>query len=213
MSSSITPATWCSARRKPSPEQLGQQYDVNVLGTQRVNRAALPQLRRQRKGLLVWVGSSSTRGGTPPFLAPYFAAKAAMDALAVSYATELALWGIETTIMVPGAFTKGTNHFAHSGKPSDQARVAEYETGPYAGIAAKALKGLAGLEPADADPAEVARQIVRVVDLPFGKRPFRVHVDPSRDGAEIVNAVADRMRREMYRNIGLEDLLHPAVIV
>jgi NAD(P)-dependent dehydrogenase (short-subunit alcohol dehydrogenase family) len=52
-----------------TPEQLSQQYDVNVLGTQRVNRAALPHLRRQRKGLLVWVGSSSTRGGTPPFLA------------------------------------------------------------------------------------------------------------------------------------------------
>jgi hypothetical protein len=136
-----------------------------------------------------------------------------MDALAVSYSTELALWGIETTIMVPGAFTKGTNHFAHSGKPSDQARIAEYESGPYAGIADKALKGLAGLEPADADPSEVARQIVRVVDLPFGKRPFRVHVDPSQDGAEVVNGVADRIRREMYRNIGLEDLLHPAILV
>lgn len=196
-----------------TPEQFIQQYDVNVLGTQRVNRAALPHLRRQHKGLLVWVGSSSTRGGTPPFLAPYFAAKAAMDALAVSYSTELALWGIETTIMVPGAFTKGTNHFAHSGKPSDQARVAEYEGGPYAGIAEKALKGLAALEPADTDPSEIARQIVRVVDLPFGKRPFRVHVDPSQDGAEIVNGVADRMRREMYCNIGLENLLHPAVVV
>jgi NAD(P)-dependent dehydrogenase (short-subunit alcohol dehydrogenase family) len=195
-----------------TPEQLIQQYDVNVLGAQRVNRAALPHLRGQHKGLLVWVGSSSTRGGTPPFLGPYFAAKAAMDALAVTYSTELALWGIETTIMVPGAFTKGTNHFAHSGKPADAARVAEYEAGPYAGIADKALKGLAGLEPADADPAEVARQIVRVVDMPFGKRPFRVHVDPSQDGAEIVNGVADRMRHEMYRNIDLENLLHPAVI-
>jgi NAD(P)-dependent dehydrogenase (short-subunit alcohol dehydrogenase family) len=194
-----------------TPEQLIEQYDVNVVGAQRVNRAALPHLRGLRKGLLVWVGSSSTRGGTPPFLAPYFAAKSAMDALAVSYSTELALWGIETTIMVPGAFTKGTNHFAHSGKPGDAARVAEYEAGPYAGIADKALKGLAGLEPADADPAEVARQIVRVVDLPFGNRPFRVRVDPSQDGAEIVNGVADRMRREMYRNIGLENLLHPAV--
>ena len=194
-----------------TPDQLIQQYDVNVLGAQRVNRAALPHLRGQGKGLLVWVGSSSTRGGTPPFLAPYFAAKAAMDALAVSYSTELALWGIETTIMVPGAFTKGTNHFAHSGKPADEARAAEYEAGPYAGIADKALKGLAGLEPADADPAEVARQIVRVVDTPFGKRPFRVHVDPSQDGAEVVNAVADRVRREMYRNIDLTDLLSPRV--
>jgi NAD(P)-dependent dehydrogenase (short-subunit alcohol dehydrogenase family) len=195
-----------------TPEQLIQQYDVNVLGAQRVNRAALPHLRGQHKGLLVWVGSTSTRGGTPPFLGPYFAAKAAMDALAVTYSTELALWGIETTIMVPGAFTQGTNHFAHSGKPADTARVAEYEAGPYAGIADKALKGLAGLEPADADPSEVARQIVRVVGMPFGSRPFRVHVDPSQDGAEIVNGVADRMRREMYRNIDLEKLLHPAVI-
>jgi len=192
-----------------TPDQLMQQYDVNVLGAQRVNRAALPHLRGRGEGLLVWVGSSSTRGGTPPFLGPYFAAKAAMDALAVTYSTELALWGVETTIMVPGAFTKGTNHFAHSGKPSDAARVAEYEAGPYAGVADKALKGLASLEPADADPAEVARQIVRVVDAPFGKRPFRVHVDPSQDGAEVVNGVADRMRREMYRNIGLEELLSP----
>lgn len=194
-----------------TPDQLMQQYDVNVLGAQRVNRAALPHLRGQGRGLLVWVGSSSTRGGTPPFLAPYFAAKAAMDALAVSYSAELALWGVETTIMVPGAFTKGTNHFAHAGKPSDAARAAEYEAGPYAGLADHALKGLASLEPADADPSEVARQIVRVVDLPFGKRPFRVHIDPSQDGAEVVNAVADRMRREMYRNIGLQDLLSASV--
>jgi NAD(P)-dependent dehydrogenase (short-subunit alcohol dehydrogenase family) len=192
-----------------TPDQYTQQYDVNVMGAQRVNRAALPHLRGQGQGLLVWVGSSSTRGGTPPFLAPYFAAKAAMDALAVSYSTELALWGIGTTIMVPGAFTKGTNHFAHAGAPADKDRIAEYEAGPYAGIADRALKGLAGLEPADADPSEVARQIVRVIDMPFGKRPFRVHVDPSQDGAEVVNAVADRMRREMYRNIGLEALLSP----
>jgi NAD(P)-dependent dehydrogenase (short-subunit alcohol dehydrogenase family) len=192
-----------------TPEQLVQQYDVNVLGAQRVNRAALPHLRKQGQALMVWVGSSSTRGGTPPFLAPYFAAKAAMDALAVSYSTELSRWGIETTIMVPGAFTKGTNHFAHSGKPADAHIVADYEQGPYAGVADIALRGLASLEPSDADPEEVARQIVRVVDLPHGKRPFRVHVDPSQDGAEVVNIVADRMRTEIYKAIGLADLLSP----
>lgn len=192
-----------------TPEQMIQQYDVNVLGAQRVNRAALPHLRKQGRALMLWVGSSSTRGGTPPFLAPYFAAKAAMDALAVSYSTELSRWGIETTIMVPGAFTKGTNHFAHSGKPADAHIAAEYEQGPYAGVAEAALKGLASLEPSDADPAEVAREIVRVVDLPHGRRPFRVHVDPSQDGAEVVNAVADRMRREIYNAIDLGDLLTP----
>jgi NAD(P)-dependent dehydrogenase (short-subunit alcohol dehydrogenase family) len=71
------------------PDQLAELYDINVLSTQRVNRSALPQLRKQGRGLVVWVSSTSTRGGTPPYLAPYFAAKAAMDALAVSYAGEL----------------------------------------------------------------------------------------------------------------------------
>jgi NAD(P)-dependent dehydrogenase (short-subunit alcohol dehydrogenase family) len=192
-----------------TPEQLAQQYDINVLGTQRINRAVLPHMRRQGRGLLVWVGSSSTRGGTPPFLAPYLAAKAAMDALAASYAAELSRWGLETTIVVPGAFTQGTNHFANAGKPTDVARTEEYEAGPYVGVADQASKGLASLEPTDADPAEVARAIVRLVGMPFGKRPFRVHVDPSQDGAEVVNAVADRVRRELLRNIGLGDLLSP----
>lgn len=194
-----------------TPEQYAELFDVNVLSTQRVNRAALPQLRKQGKGLVVWVSSSSTRGGTPPYLAPYFAAKAAMDSVAVSYASELTRWGIETSIIVPGAFTKGTNHFAHSGKPADQARVAEYENGPYAGVSEQALKGLASLEPADADAASVATEIVRVVGLPFGKRPFRTHIDPSQDGAEVVNGVADRVRAELFWRIGLHDLLSPRV--
>ena len=194
-----------------TPEQLAELYDVNVLSTQRVNRAALPQLRKQRRGLLLWVSSSSTRGGTPPYLAPYFAAKAGMDSLAASYAGELARWGVETSIIVPGAFTKGTNHFLHAGKPEDQARADEYATGPTADLANVALKGLAALEPPDADPAAVAQAIVRVVDTPFGKRPYRVHVDPSQDGAEVVHGVGDRVRAEMLRRIGLEDILRPHV--
>jgi NAD(P)-dependent dehydrogenase (short-subunit alcohol dehydrogenase family) len=192
-----------------TPEQLAELYDINVLSTQRVNRAALPQLRKQRKGLVVWVSSSSTRGGTPPYLSPYFAAKAGMDAMAISYAGELARWGIETSIIVPGAFTKGTNHFAHAGSPADKGRAKEYSEGPNANIPDVALKGLAALEPADADPSTVADAIVKVVEMPFGKRPFRVHIDPSQDGAEIVNGVADRVRAELLRRIGLEDILKP----
>jgi NAD(P)-dependent dehydrogenase (short-subunit alcohol dehydrogenase family) len=193
-----------------TPEQFADLYDINVLSTQRVNRAALPQLRKQKKGLVVWVSSSSTRGGTPPYLAPYFAAKAAMDALAVSYAAELSRWGIETSIVVPGAYTSGTNHFANAGKPADKGRFAEYESGPYAHLGDDILKGFAAIVPADADVAEVADAIVKVVDMPFGKRPFRIHIDPAQDGAEVVNGVADRMRVELLRNIGLSDLLVPA---
>ena len=195
-----------------TPEQLAELYDINVLSTQRVNRAALPQLRKQRNGLLVWVSSSSSAGGTPPYLAPYFAAKAAMDALAVVYARELARWGIETSIIVPGAFTGGTNHFAHAGSPADKERVAEYEAGPYKGFADEIMKGFTAIVPPDADVSAVAEAIVNVVDTPFGKRPFRVHVDPTQDGAEVVNIVLDRVRAEMLRRIGLGDVLTPRAL-
>ena len=192
-----------------TPEQLAELYDVNVLSTQRVNRAGLPQLRKQGRGLLVWVSSSSSAGGTPPYLAPYFAAKAGMDAMAVVYARELSRWGIETSIIVPGAFTGGTNHFAHSGRPADQARVAEYEAGPYAGFGDEIMKAFGAIVPPDADASSVAEAIVRVVDTPFGKRPFRVHIDPTQDGAEVAFAVIDRVRNEMLHRVGFSDLLHP----
>jgi NAD(P)-dependent dehydrogenase (short-subunit alcohol dehydrogenase family) len=195
-----------------TPEQFADLHDVNVLSTQRVNRAALPQLRKQRKGLVVWVSSSSAAGGTPPYLAPYFAAKAGMEALAVGYARELTRWGIETSIIVPGAFTGGTNHFAHAGSPADTARAAEYEAGPYAGLADQVLQGFASITPPDADVSAVADAIVKVIDAPFGKRPFRVHIDPTQDGAEVVNAVSDRVRAEFLRRIGLGDLLMPRAL-
>jgi NAD(P)-dependent dehydrogenase (short-subunit alcohol dehydrogenase family) len=192
-----------------TPEQLAELYDVNVLSTQRVNRAALPQLRKQKKGLVVWVSSSSRAGGTPPYLAPYFAAKAGMDALAVVYSRELTRWGIETSIIVPGAFTGGTNHFAHAGSPADKTRVAEYEAGPYKGFADDVLKGFSSIVPPDANVEGIADVIVKVVDAPFGKRPFRVHYDPTQDGAEVVNMVLDRVRAELLRRIGLTDVLTP----
>src|ERR1700732_2970187 len=165
-----------------TPEQFAELYDINVLSTQRVNRAALPQLRKQKQGLVIWVSSSSSAGGTPPYLAPYLAAKAGMDAMAVIYARELTRWGIETSIVVPGAFTGGTNHFAHSGTPADKERAAEYEAGPYKGYGKKIQEALAAIVPPDADAGSVADAIVKVVDAPFGKRPFRVHIDPRQDG-------------------------------
>ncbi|MRT27820.1 SDR family NAD(P)-dependent oxidoreductase [Herbaspirillum sp. CAH-3] len=192
-----------------SPEQFAQLYDVNVVSTQRVNRAVLPHMRARREGLLVWVSSSSSAGGTPPYLSPYFAAKAAMDALAVQYARELTRWSIESSIIVPGAFTSGTNHFAHAGSPADQGVLAQYEQGPYAGFGEQIQQAFAAIVPPEADAGAVATAIVDVVGQPFGQRPFRVHIDPAQDGADVGFAVLDRLRAEMLQRVGMADLLRP----
>jgi NAD(P)-dependent dehydrogenase (short-subunit alcohol dehydrogenase family) len=103
-----------------SADDIARLFDINVLGAQRVNRAVLPHMRSRGSGTLVYIGSTSTVS-VPPFLGPYVASKAAFDALAQETAYEVSQFGIETTIVMPGAFTQGTEHFPNASHASDQA--------------------------------------------------------------------------------------------
>ena len=194
-----------------TPEQLAELYDVNVVGTQRVNRAVLPHMRAAKAGLLVWTSSTSVMGGIPPLLGPYFAAKAGMDQLAVCYARELAPLGIETAIVVPGAYTKGTNHFLNAGKPEDEERAKAYKQAWPADFAKRMQDALAATDPEDSDPGEIGRAVVTIVDTPAGKRPFRTVIDPADDGSAVSFPVVDRVRAEFLHRIGFPDLLHTAM--
>src|SRR5271155_2230476 len=146
------PATCRSVRRKRSRRSSLRNCSTSMCFRPNAS-TALPCRSCVSKDAASWCGChrAAHAAGTPPYLSPYFAAKAAMDSLAVSCAAELTRWGIETSIIVPGAFTKGTNHFTHSGSPADKDRAKEYDEGPYAGLPEQSLKGLASLEPADAD--------------------------------------------------------------
>ncbi len=118
-------------------------------------------------------------------------------------------FGIETTIVVPGAFTKGTAHFPNAGKPADQKTVAAYDA-RYAGILDAIGARLAALTPDNADPQAVADEIVRLINLPSGERPFRSVVDFLGDGFKEVSAVADQVRIDFAHRMGIADLLIPS---
>jgi len=191
-----------------SAEETMAVLDTNFVGAHRVCRAALPQMRAQESGLLLWISSTTTKGGFPPFLGPYGAAKAAMDSLAVSMSYEVARFGIETAIMVPGAFTHGTEHFPSAGKPKDEARNAAYAR--YDGVMDQVGERLSALTPAEADPQAVADELVRIVALPHERRPFRTVVDFVGDGAREVLEVAEAVRIDFASRIGIADLLAPS---
>ncbi len=190
-------------------EDMHRAFDTNFYGAQRVNRAALPQLRQQQSGLMLWISSTTTKGGFPPFMGPYGAAKAAMDSLAVSLSYELTRFGIETSIVVPGAFTRGTEHFPSAGKPSDTARVAAYAR--YDGVMDQVGERLSALTPDEATPQAVADEVARIVDLPAGSRPARSVIDFVGDGAEEVLALAEELRIAFAQRIGIADLLRPSM--
>ncbi|HEV3196574.1 MAG TPA: SDR family NAD(P)-dependent oxidoreductase, partial [Bryobacteraceae bacterium] len=80
---------------------------------------------------------------------------------------------------------------------------------PHLGYGKKIQEAFAAIVPPDADAGKVAEAIVAIVDAPFGKRPFRVHVDPTQDGADVAFTVMDRVRAEMLHRVGLPELLSP----
>ncbi|MBM6406005.1 SDR family NAD(P)-dependent oxidoreductase [Phycicoccus sp. CSK15P-2] len=186
-------------------EEVIRAFDVNAVGALRVNRAVLPHMRRAESGLLLWNGSGTTRV-IPPFLGPYSAAKAAFDAFAESTAWDVAIYGIETTILMPGVFTQGTQHFAKAGMPSDQARAAEYSRlQPFLDSSAEDTERLM-VDGVSADPQIVADEMVRIIGLPAGRRPRRAVADGSDYGAEIANGTAEELRMRLARRMGIEGL-------
>jgi NAD(P)-dependent dehydrogenase (short-subunit alcohol dehydrogenase family) len=189
-----------------TPEQVLAAYDTNAVGALRVNRAALPVLRRQGSGLLLWVGSGTSMV-VPPFLAPYTAAKAAMDSLAESVSVEVARYGIETSIVMPGPFTQGTEHFPNAARAADDDVAAEYDKIADAiannGAATEALFAPGVVQ----DVQAVADEIVRIVGLPHGERPYRASVDFSDFGDVPVSAVSMAQRERLLKRFGLGDVL------
>jgi hypothetical protein len=97
------------------------------------------------------------------------------------------------------------------GSPNYKERAAEYDSSVYKELTDQIQMGLAAYMQPEADVVSVADAIVKAVDMSFGKQPFRLQIDHVQDGCDVVNAVADRIRAEYLRRIGLGDLLTPQV--
>lgn len=165
-------------------EDIARLFDINVLGAQRVNRAVLPHMRARRSGTLLYVGST-TSVDVPPFMGPYVASKSAFDVLAQTTRYEVSQFGIETTIIMPGAFTRGTEHFPNASRASDEAVTQAYSAlDPMVARYDEATEGLrrhkaqheragrATISPQSC-PLYVAHVLPAAMELAGGRRPPR----------------------------------------
>ncbi|RKR76468.1 SDR family oxidoreductase [Frondihabitans australicus] len=146
-----------------SDEQIERVVETNLLGSIRVARAALPHLRSQGGGRILQV---STAGGqtTYPNFAYYHASKWGVEGFAETLAAEVRPFGIDVTIVEPGATPTGF------GAGLDRAPVMpEYDATP-AGDVRRALAD--GAFPLPNDPARIAQAMIDLVDS--GEAPLRL---------------------------------------
>jgi NAD(P)-dependent dehydrogenase (short-subunit alcohol dehydrogenase family) len=155
-----------------TPAQFQTLFDVNVLGSVRVNRVVLPSMRRQRSGLLIHVSSGSGRVSVP-YMAPYSASKFALEAIADAYRFELSPFGIDSVVVEPGIFK--TPIFDKTTTPLDEGRAAEYGEADYSARVTRTFEAAMTARDA-ADPREVVDSFIHLIEMPAGTRPFRTIV-------------------------------------
>ena len=181
-------------------------FDINVFGMQRVTRAALPFMRKQGSGLLVFVSSVAGRIAFP-FFGPYNAAKFAVEGLAETCRADLSTLGIQTCVVEPGPFP---TNFIHGLMPaSDTTLDADYAD--MLSVRQAMLEGFQaawGANP-DQDPQIVADAIVALLASPAGERPFRTVVDNMgmSDAVGPLNQGSDAVTQGLYGAFGMADML------
>ncbi len=136
-----------------------------------------------------------------PFVAPYSAAKAALEAIAEEFSFELAPFGIESVILEPGSY--GTEAFSKLIFPTDDKALAGYgemATKPQEMFAREAQLVAS---PGAPDPQEVADAVKKLIEMPAGQRPLRTVVG-SRivAGVESLNRAYEASKQEMLASLG-----------
>lgn len=190
-----------------APEQLAQIFETNAISWLRVNRAALPAMRRQGRGVLVYISSTTARI-FEPFLGPYVASKVAGEALAEVMGFEVSRFGIESVIVEPGAFTSGTEHFTHAHSPSGTAIVAQYGNLPKViDLLGQRLEAIDAANGGALDVSAVGDAVRRVLDLRHGERPARIVVDSQQKGVEELDALHHAKQAAFFKQLGIDDLM------
>ncbi len=176
-------------------EQALQIMDTNFLGSVRVNRAVLPYMRRQQRGLLLHISSGAGRLVIPTF-GFYCASKFALEALAEAYHYELAPQGIESSIVEPGTYQ--TAVFGNIVWASDRARTETY------GVANEIAGKINGaLTKSAGNPQELADAVLRIVETPVGQRKLRYRVSPANLGVDDINALCEQVQARMFEAFGI----------
>ncbi len=183
-----------------TPDQVKLLFETNFFGADRVNRAVLPSMRRQRSGLLVHVSSVAGRV-VIPFLGPYCATKFALEALAESYRYDLADFGIDSVLVEPGVFN--TDIGANGLRPADAQRTAQYEAVQDKVLSVGRAFPAYLAKPEAPQPQEVADAIAGLIAKPPGERPLRMLVGPDARHLERLNQVAVQAQGDTLRSIGI----------
>jgi NAD(P)-dependent dehydrogenase (short-subunit alcohol dehydrogenase family) len=154
-----------------APEAFRSQIETTLFGPVNVTRAALPQLRAQRSGLVMTI--SSTAGITSPveFTTAYASSKFGVEGFMDALAPEVAPFGIKTMLVEPGFFR--TELLSPQSTQYASASIEDYADRSTATVEAwQSMDGKQG-----GDPAKLAEALVYLAGLEEPPARFAAGID------------------------------------
>jgi len=170
---------------------IRREFEVNVFGSLATIHAFLPLLR-QAKGRIVQIGSMTGRFPLP-FSGPSSASKAAMEAFADVYRTELKPFGIDFIMAQPGnMLTGGPAKTAAQLKQVTEKMTVEQKNlyGKYFDRFATALNKMQG---SGLPASEAATRVIEISE----QVPAPIRAPVGKDAEEILKAVREKSDEEL----------------
>ncbi len=151
--------------------QFRDQFEVNVVGVVAATQAFLPLLKTGGRGGRIVNISSISGTITYPFLGPYSASKFALEALSDAMRRELAIAGIDVSVIQPGRFATPIwqkSDVAEGSVPDDS----PYH-GPLAAFEAAGSDGSDGMH-----PERIGHLVAEILASPRPRPRYRVTRSP-----------------------------------
>ena len=154
-----------------TPDAFRSQIETTLFGPVNVTRAALPQLRAQRSGLVMTISSTAGIASTGDFLTAYAASKFGVEGFMEGLVSEVAPFGIRTMLVEPGFFR--TELLSAQSTQYAEPSIEDYADRTARTVAAwQSMDGQQG-----GDPAKLAAALVRLAALEEPPLRFAAGVD------------------------------------
>ena len=172
-------------------EEIRNNFETNFFGPIEVMKAALPQMRSQKSGLIINITSIAAYMGLP-YRGIYSASKGALELITEAIRMEVKSFGIHITNVAPGDFaTNIASGRYHAPVISGSA----YET-PYGNT----LKMMDEHVDSGSNPNEMAEAIFKIIQTPNPKIHYKIGVFMQKFSIVLKRILPDKVYEKMLMN-------------
>ena len=172
-------------------EEIRNNFETNFFGPIEVMKAALPQMRSQKSGLIINITSIAAYMGLP-YRGIYSASKGALELITEAIRMEVKSFGIHITNVAPGDFaTNIASGRYHAPVISGSA----YEI-PYGNT----LKMMDEHVDSGSNPNEMAEAIFKIIQTPNPKIHYKIGVFMQKFSIVLKRILPDKVYEKMLMN-------------